>query len=352
MSENPTWEVALAYSSSMETIGPLQYAFSFTPIFNRPGSLSMTLPLDDEIAYSVVKHATCIIAQRNDEVRWSGSIVSVNRDPAAMTLSLSALGWLDELNHRFVRSDEEEFLSFTDERSGTIVERLINVVNLQKDTAGIVRPTHLGFLGSSDTQVRSRSYKRGQSYGQAVQELVDVENGIDIRVDPVTRAISTLPPTSYADLTNVVFGLHVEPFNLANATQNDDGASTANRITTVGSNGISVPADDAEAIAAAGFMREDWLSLSDVADSIIIGAYANAELVYRRYGQVTYDLKPLAYGDIPRLYDDFHLGDKAYLSIDAGALKVDNQAIRVFSATIDVDAQGNETISQIGTAPQ
>jgi hypothetical protein len=352
MSENATWEVMLARSSDMTQIDLLPYAFSFTPIFNRPGALNMTLPLDAEIAYAVAKHATCVIAQRGDDVKWSGSIVSVRRDPAAMTLSLSALGWLDELNHRFVRADEESALVFTDVTSGTIVQRLMSVVNTQLTTDGVISPTHLTFLSGSDTQLRSRSYKRGQNYGQAVQELVDVENGIDVRVNPVTRTITTFAPTAFADRTNTAFGYGVEPFNLANAPQNDDGSNTADRITAVGSNGIAVPADDAAAIAAEGIMREDWLSLSDVADPAIVGAYANAELIYRRYGQVTYDLAPLPYGDVPRLYDDFELGDKVYLSVDAGALRVDNQAIRIFSVTIDVDAQGNETISQIGTAPQ
>jgi hypothetical protein len=287
MSENATWEVMLARSSDMTQIDLLPYAFSFTPIFNRPGALNMTLPLDAEIAYAVAKHATCVIAQRGDDVKWSGSIVSVRRDPAAMTLSLSALGWLDELNHRFVRADEESALVFTDVTSGTIVQRLMSVVNTQLTTDGVISPTHLTFLSGSDTQLRSRSYKRGQNYGQAVQELVDVENGIDVRVNPVTRTITTFAPTAFADRTNTAFGYGVEPFNLANAPQNDDGSNTADRITAVGSNGIAVPADDAAAIAAEGIMREDWLSLSDVADPAIVGAYANAELIYRRYGQVT-----------------------------------------------------------------
>jgi hypothetical protein len=352
LSENATWEITLARSSDMVGIDLLPYAFSFSPIFNRPGSLSMTFSLDDEIAYSIAKHSTCIIAQRNDTVRWSGSIVSVNRDPAAMTLSLSALGWLDELNHRFVRPDEEASLVFTNVTSGAIVQGLLNTVNAQKTTAGVVSPTHLSFLQGNDTQLRSRSYKRGQNYGQAVQELVDVENGIDIRVDPVTRAISTFAPTAFVDRQNAVFGYGAEPYNLANAPQNDDGANTANRFTVVGSNGVIVPADDADAIAAAGIMREEWQSLSDVADPTIIGAYANAELVYRRYGQITYDLRPLPYGDVPRLYDNFELGDKVYLSIDAGALQVDRQAMRAFSVTIEGDARGNEVVSQIGTSPQ
>lgn len=353
MSESGHWEITLARSSDLGQIDLLPYAFSFTPILNRPGTFSMTLPLDDEVAYKISKHATCVVCERNESVRWSGSIVSVDRDPAAMTLSLKAIGWLDELNPRFVRIPEEPTLTFVDVVGGTIVQALVATVNAQTDTDGGAQPTHLGFQVANDTQVRTRAYKRGQSFGQAVQELVDIENGLDIKVDPQTRLISTYPPTFFVDRTDVMFGYGVEPFNLANAPQSDDGSSTVERVNAVGSNGVIVAADDPVAIAAhGGSMREAWESLSNVSDAGIIGAYANAELVYRRYGSITYDLKPLSYGEIPRLYDDFELGDKVYLSIDAGALRVDNQAVRVFSVTIDGDAQGNEVISAIATAPQ
>jgi hypothetical protein len=269
-----------------------------------------------------------------------------------MTLTMTAIGWLDELNHRWIRADEEQNLIFADRIGGEIAQTLLLTVNSQRATDGVTQqPTHLSFISRTDTQTRTRSYKRGQSFGQAIQELSDIENGFDIRVDPVTRGITTLPPTAYADLTDVVFGYGVAPFNLANAPQNDDGTNTAERVTVVGANGVAVVADDTVAAALhGGSLREDWIS--GVSDSGIIGAYANSELVYRLNGQITYDLKPLPYGEVPRLYDDFELGDKVYLSIDAGALKVDRQAMRVFSVTIDVDAQGNEVISSIGTAPQ
>lgn len=353
MSANPHWEVSLARSSDMSGINSLPYAFSLTPIFNRPGTLSMTLPLDDEVAYQVAKHATCVVCERNQVMRWSGEIVSVVRDPAAMTLTISALGWLDELNHRFVRPEEEVALTFVDVVGGSIVQALIATVNAQTDTSGAVRPTHLAFENFNDTQTRTRSYKRGQNYGQAIQELSDIENGLDIYVDPTSRLITTKSPTSFRDRTDVDFGYGVEPFNLANAPQNDDGTNTANRITVVGANGVAIVADDAVAMDAQAGMREQWSSISDVADPIIVGAYANAELVYQRWGQITYALQPPAYGDIPRLWDDFDLGDQVYLSIgNAGALNVDRQGVRVFTVTLDVDAQGNEVISQIGTSPQ
>lgn len=338
----------------MATIGPtpLAYPFTLSPVFNRPGSFTMTLPLDDPIAYNIQKHATCVTCERNGQIKWSGSIVNVTRDASAMTMSINAIGWLDEFNHRFVRASEEASLVFTGITGGEIVHSLITLCNAQTSTSGAVWPTHVGFDSASDTQVRTRAYKRGQNYGQAIQELVDIENGLDISVDPVTRLAVTRAPTAYLDRTNVVFGYQIEPFNLDNASQSDDGTNTATRVSAEGSGGIVVPADDDDAILINGkTMRESWVSLSDVPTSAIIGSYANAELVYSRYGTTTYDLKPLPYGDIPRLYDDFELGDKVYLSIDAGALQVENQAIRVFSATIEIDAQGNEIISQIGTSP-
>jgi hypothetical protein len=200
--------------------------------------------------------------------------------------------------------------------------------------------------------VRDRSYKRSQSYGQAVQELSDVENGFDLFVDPLTRQVTTRAPDAYQDRTGVIFAYNVQGANLDDLTENDDGTSTAQRVTTVGDNGVAVSADDGAAIdAQGGFMRESWTSVSNVSEPTIIGAYANAEVVYARYGRTTYDLKVAAYADVPRLYDGFDLGDKVYLSADAGALQLTKQPIRVFSVTLERDDRGNEVISQVGTSP-
>jgi hypothetical protein len=330
----------------------LPYSFTFSPVFNRPGKFDMTLPLDDKIAYSIAKHKTCVVCERNDALVWSGGITSVSRDPAANTLTLTAIGWLDELNHRFVRASEEPALTFTDVVGGQIASTLLNTCNLQTDTMGVQRPTHVGFYSNSDVVTRTRAYKRGQSYGSALQELSDVESGFDIFYNHAARAVVIKPPDAFVVRDNVAFGYGVEPYNLSNATQSDDGTNTANRVTAVGSNGIITPADDVDSIVSyGGLMLEAWESLSNIADAAIIGAYANAEVIYRKYGQITYDMSPLPYGDIPRLFDDYELGDEVFLSIDHGALKVDRQGVRIFSVTINVDAQGNEVISSIGTSP-
>lgn len=353
MSLNPEWKIELVRSSDMASINALDYAFTLSLVYNRPGSFNMTIPLDEEVAYEISKHATGIRCTRNGVAKWSGEVITTPKNASAMTLGVTALGWLDQLNHRPVRASEEASLTFTAQTGGSIAQALVTSVNAQQDTGGTIRPTAITFGTHTDTQVRTRSYKRGQNYGQAIQELSDVDNGFDMSVDPVTRQLSTKPPTDFQDRTGVIFGYNVEPNNLADITENDDGSTTAERVTFVGGNGVIVAADDPVAIVAhGGFMRDEWLSISDVSDTIIIGAYANSELVYRRYGTKTYDFQVQPYADIPRLFDDFELGDKVYLSADAGALQLDRQAVRIFSVTIEVDTQGNEIMSQIGTAPQ
>lgn len=352
MSANPLWKVELVHAADMRPFAVLDYPFSLTPTLNRPGSFSMTIPLDEDVAYQVKKHSTGVLCTRNGVARWSGEVVGTSKNASATTMSLTAVGWLDQLNHRFVRADEEAGLIFVGQVGGVIAQALLAKVNAQLDSDGVVRPTALGFANTYDVQVRDRSYKRSQSYGQAVQELSDVENGFDLFVDPLTRQVTTRAPDAYQDRTGVIFAYNVQGANLDDLTENDDGTSTAQRVTTVGDNGVAVSADDGAAIdAQGGFMRESWTSVSNVSEPTIIGAYANAEVVYARYGRTTYDLKVATYADVPRLYDGFDLGDKVYLSADAGALQLTKQPIRVFSVTLERDDRGNEVISQVGTSP-
>jgi len=202
----------------------------------------------------------------------------------------------------------------------------------------------------SDTQVRNRSYHVGDNYGASIKELMTIENGVDFIVDPIERTLSTVPPTAYVDRTEVKFGFGMEPFNLTDAIETDDGVNLFDRENVVTSGGIVAVADDSDAIDRAGVMLEEWISLSDVPDVTIAAAYANAELVVKRYGMTTYQLTPAAYGDLPRPYDDFEWGDKCYFSVDQGAMQIENQAVRIFAATINYSDEGDEVISELEVA--
>jgi hypothetical protein len=200
-------------------------------------------------------------------------------------------------------------------------------------------PTPFRTFSVNDTQLRTSTYKRGQSVGQAIQELVDVENGMDVYVNPTTRAITTRAPTRSPTARGAV-RVRIRAANLANAPQTDDGTSTAEYITTVGANGVgrgrrAEPDRRARRLRARGLadalrrQRRQGSSAPTATPSSSTAATDRSPTTSSRWPTAT----------CPRLYDDFELGDKVYLSVDAGALKVERQAIRVFSVGIEVDAQ-------------
>lgn len=389
MSSSPgSWVFYLANSSDLSRINPLGTATArkLSLQFNRPGSFEATIPIDSDIAMRVAKRSTCVIAERNGRVVWSGDVTAISDDAGARTSQITATGWLEELDQRYVRSADlnlapigsTALLQYAGNNTAwaashptdaDLVSLLVTAVNGQRDTASAVRPTHVnpasvvGYDSVSGTMVgvptgtgisttqRTRTYNVGDNYGQSIRELSDIEDGCDLILDPATRVLFARDNTAFADRTGAHFSLGTASDNLQGAVRNDDGLQLFNRISTVTSGGVVAVADDVDAINAAGIMLEYWTSLSDVVDVNIAGAYANAELVYRRYGVVTYSLTPSPAGEVPRMWDDFELGDKVYFSVDAGRFKVTKQAVRVFSLDIDIDEAGNEVVGELGVSP-
>lgn len=336
----------------MSQIGDLSPAsgHSFNPVFNGPGTTSMTLPLDSKAAYKLRKRSTGILIYRNDRDIWSGGITSINKAAKAGTVSITATGWEEELDHRTVRQSEEAGLIYGGAGTigGTIAMAMITSANAQTDTGSIVRPLHISAGSVGDTQVRIVSLKQGDNYGAKFKDLQTIENGFDYSVDALTKKVSTRAPTAFTVRNGLQFGWGADPDNLDDVVENDD--SVKNRISVVASNGQVYVADDAVAIDIAGVMLEEWTSLSDVNSSTIATAYANAELVYKRYGVKTYTITPKQFGDIPRPYDDFEWGDQGSLSVDRDSFQVPGLGVRMFSAQITIDAQGNEIIGEYQVA--
>jgi hypothetical protein len=354
MSANPTWKFELVRSSDMSLIRDLRPAATNRRLslqLNKAGSFSFQVPIDSSVASDLALWSVGVLAWRNSSPIWSGAVVNIQDDAAAGTTQVNCTGWLDELDHRFVRGSEVLTLSFVDTIGGEIASHLVTTANLQTDSNDNPQPLHVNFGSFSDTQTRTRSYKAGDNYGQVLRELIEIENGFDIYVDPVTRSIFTRAPTSFIDRTGSVFGFGVEPHNLTNVTRTMDGTTLANRENVTTSGGVTVSQDDVGAIAAASVMLEEWLSLSDVGSAIIAGAYGAAELVYKRFGTITYQIAPRQYGNMLRPWDDYELGDQVYFNADRGRLKIESQGVRVFSLSIEIDDQGNEVVSELGVSP-
>lgn len=349
----PRYRIELVSSADMIGIVDLKSAVGrrFNPVYNKPGSLSVQLPISSYEAQYAALWSTAAVVYRNGVAIWSGPCTNIVDSAAAGTTDLTFVGWMSELDRRYVRQSEVASLIFSGVVGGSIVSTLLSTVNAQQDSTATVRPTHLSMGSFTDTQVRTRSYKAGDNYGQIIRELIEIENGLDVFVDPLTRKVSTRAPTAYADNVKAKFGFGAEPGNLRDVVATADGASIANRETVMTSTGATYSVDDPAAITAASVMLEKVTSLSDVGDPVIAQAYAAAELEYERYGVVTYALSPKAYGEMPRPWDDFELGDKIYFSANRGRLKVTEQAVRVFSMTIAIDDNGNEIISELGVSP-
>jgi hypothetical protein len=96
--------------------------------------------------------------------------------------------------------------------------------------------------------------------------------------------------------------------------------------------------------------------LSDVVDSTILAAFANAEVAVRANPLRIYTFTPLkaslVAAEIPRIFEDFVVGDVVKLTVNKGRLVVDRQNIRVFSTTLVFDSNGNEQLTTIQSTAQ
>ncbi len=288
-----------------------------------------------------------------DNLGWK--TISVSWTPSATISSTTRLRLVISVSSPYFylyidscRVDRSGGIStFTDVDDGKIAEALVRLANLQTDSNGNTRATHLTPSGTSTTK-RTRTYQVGQNIGAAVRELSEIENGFDISVDPSTRAISFIPNTSYTDQTDVAYGYNTLPRNLDDVVVNDDGTGKANSINVQGAYVIG-NADSPTDIADVGIILEDWVSASDIKDELIVGAYANEEIVFRADGQMTIAAKPSPGAPMP--YIDYEWGDKVYISANKGRMQLDRQAARVFSGRISWNAQNEAILDELGLTP-
>lgn len=364
------WSYYLANTSDMSLIGELPARGKKLDLtLNRPGSAGCSIPLDDSLASSIQTLSTSLIAVRNRIVRWSGPVWTLDVNAPANTLGITAVGWLEELNHRTVRgpyTDLTATLRSTEEQvfvgvdAGTIAQTLLSKANAQRDMNGVVRPTHITW-GSADTSMnRNREYKKGQGIGDAIKELSDIEAGFDYYVDPTTRQFyvkydtvivgSTIKGIG-SDKRNIVLSYEWGPANLAGAGYTSDAGRMCNRMQVNGQYGSAI-AEDRSAMDATGFMFEEYVGLTGpgTTDNGILLAYGGAEVAVRAMPQKIYNIQPFAYqaaSGQPEPFVDYGLGDVVSLSARSGAWTEDKNSCRIFGMSIEVDENGNEKVGSL-----
>lgn len=345
-------------------------------VHNRPGSLGFSIPLDDPKAAFIEKQKTAIRAVRNGIEIWSGPVYTRQLDAASNRMTVGCLGWMEDLYRRLIRVGQE--MEFDEVAVNTIIYALLNAANKQRtgipaqngdgtngDLGTAIRPTRVseGTATLTDTDnfpswpEFSIEYASGVKIGDAIQQLSDIENGVDLEVDASTGALNLYYPRKGVDRPHVIFGFGKPPHNLRNMTRNEDTADSVQRFSASGTTATRF-AEDLDAMDDLGIMFEEEESLSDVTDSDVLLAYAGAEVAIRSRGLITdsIDLFPRTPQqekgeNVPQLFVDYNIGDTVRVSCNQGLFQINKQKMRVYGATVSIDNEGNERIESVSTSP-
>jgi hypothetical protein len=108
VSLNPSYKFELVDSATMTAIVNLTDAVSrhLQVKLNQPGTASLQLPIDGVSAPYAALRSTGLLVSRNNLPTWSGACTNIVDSAAAGTTDLTFTGWLEELDHRFVRASE------------------------------------------------------------------------------------------------------------------------------------------------------------------------------------------------------------------------------------------------------
>jgi hypothetical protein len=377
----PVYEWFLCESPSLddpfaplEKIAPLQQAKNrtYTLTKNRAGSAEFTLKTSDKILESIMDRVEfndirgtvrkCIRIRRNGQDLWSGPIWGIQGSLAQDSITFSCVGWLEELQYRFIWAAARDY---TNAGAGypadEIAFGLLNDANYISDpsTPGgtVLDDTHPVLIqpgtvsGSMPPFVRY--YQQGQVVGAAIQNMSDIENGYDMEVDPVTRALNLTNWQEYDVLENVVLGYNWGPNNLMDFSWQEDPSQMGNydAISTSLGTGFTVCYDsESEDI----YNRFDYSTSLNNAAIQDLAPYGMAQLAVYRFPFLTYTLTPFPRtqdGNGPSLFDDYQLGDQITVNAQKNYFKLVNLPMRVFGATVNLDDNGNETVSALQTTP-
>lgn len=327
---------------------------------NRAGSAQFTLRTSDDMAAEIldgvdfgdvrgtVRH--CLRIRRNKVDLWSGPIWGIQGDLDAGTLTVSCVGWLETLQHRLLWTPNDYSNNGLGLPPDTIAFDVLGKLVLQDmNHPPYVIPGNVmgNRVTGSFAQNRLEVYNRGQNVGQALQDLSDIEDGYDYEVNPLTRRLNLMDSSIFTTRRDIKLGYNWGPSNLKNVQWQEDASKTCNFMSVQSQQGgAPITVDDSVSIDQYGLFEE---SNTITANTAILVPYGLAEIAIRSRPLVIYSLIPQPFG--PRLFDDFQIRDEVFFTARKDHFQVNNQGIRVFGATVQIDDNGNETISELQTAP-
>lgn len=379
--------------NSFERLGLMDgiHGRKITPALNASESAGFSMHLLDPLASLVVPIQTCVVAYRNGALRWSGPVWTLdeNAGEGQNTMAVTCTGWFTLLKYRILRCGAlgagapitglPLYGGVGPTATMTATSHTYNMVDPSAIAQDLLLRTNFEYptgitLGNFPANPNSiqwnQTYQVYQNIGTAIQTLANLESGFDFRVDPATlqfntyynRVKSTLGVYGRGqDRPNAVFGYKWGPENLKQLRRTTDPSQIANMFVSLGQYGaglVPVPAS----ILQNGLF-EVQQSLSDVVSQTILDAYAAAEAFIRAYPMQIYSFSPMAVhsseaGNVPQPFDDYDVGDMVYLGANYGRLQLpqgggtSGQVVRIYGFEVDIDDEGNETVSNVQTTYQ
>lgn len=365
---DPIWKFILANTNDDSNIGELVASDKqMQLVLNRPGSLSFKMPLNGRLSEDIEAYTTYIKAYRTGstgtQLIWSGPIWSIDEQAHENSMSVTATGWFEVLNHRFLRYEKQ----YTTAIGGDIAFDLINIANGQKDGPlsvafpdgnGTTRPTGISVGTRTDSQTRTIKYPQWHNIGQAITELSDIENGYDLEITPDDRTMNIYPSsfgsTLRRDRTIAQFGFKWGPHNLLQFSRTTDMSTLVNSQIATGKYGHAL----SQNLTSMGVysLFEDIQNLSDVDNATILQAFASGEIAVKSTPRVIYQMLPHPWSShhthVPEPFVDYRLGDHVYVSANvAPRIIISHQSVRVYGITITIDEAGSERVSTLQVSP-
>jgi hypothetical protein len=354
----------------MSLIGELDTAQNrrISPRLNAPESAAFSVRSIDAIAPFISPVDTCLLCYRNGVRRWSGPVWTLDETLPDGNVNVTCTGWFSELNGRILKTGTSAPAasptttatshSYVNIDQVSIATDLVNRTNADAST-------HLVIGAAPSTMpsgARIVTYQQYQNIGQAIVQLSQIENGFDFHVDYTLRTLDMFYGNVKAGTTifgrgqdrpNAHFGYAFGPSNITNLKRTVDGSKLVNQLIVQGAYASGI-ASDAGSISRYGTWQANE-QLSDVVSTTILGAYAQGEVFARSVPQViyTFDQLPRGMGEAffdP--FDDFDIGDFAYISSNYGRMVLQKQPVRIFAFDIAIDAEGNESCTNFQTTFQ
>lgn len=393
MANNASWRFILTRAYDQKHIGELLQASSkqISVALNAAGSATFTYPMDAELADQLWPHQSGIkvyrIGSTGPQLIWSGFVNTISEDWDAMKLQVNCVGWLDRLSDRFLRAvyqvtgtaDSGQIIFDLLQRAnggppgGGVYEWPISTVTYVAPDGGTVywpsgaTPNTPSFMkvGSTQpnegpggataytTQLIPKKLEKGQGILQAIQDIIQTENGPDITVDPATRVVNVYRKYRRI-LPGVVFGYNWGPENISQFGREIDGSTVMNFMVASGNSGVEAAGvvDIASQQAYGPF--EEFASLSDVPETEILASYAQAEVNIRKTPRVMYQVTPFPWTEqnsSPEPFVDYRVGDQVAL-VARRLPRLDvNQQVRIFGMEVGIDEEGNERLGQLSLYP-